>query len=67
MNKFAVVIRAQLDAYKRALLMARESGRADNVNLIQAQIAAYRIGLETCLNNDYVAMVFEDFNKEMGL
>ncbi len=31
----------------------------DKVSLVRIQMSAYRLGLETCLNKNYVATFFE--------
>jgi len=65
MSDFELVIKEQLLAYQREMILAQQAERMDNVSLIRAQIAAYRLGLETCLNKKFVSRVFDSV-KLMG-
>ena len=53
MNEFARAIKAQLLEYQQALT-------PDKYEAISAQIKGYRLGLDTCLNRHFVAMMFYD-------
>jgi len=57
MNKFARAIKQQLLAYQRQLAVADTTTR---ISLVRVQISAYKLGLETCLNPSFVAMMFAD-------
>ena len=59
MSDFELVIKEQLLAYQREMILAQQAERMDNVSMIRAQIAAYRLGLETCLNKITVGRIFE--------
>lgn len=59
MNGIGKTVIGQLKMYKNALIQSERAGRKDNVILIKAQIQAYRIGLETALNNSHVAEWFK--------
>ena len=54
MNPFAKVIRQQLLEYQKRLVAGKEYA------VVSAQIRGYRLGLETCLNRSFVAMMFYD-------
>ena len=56
MNPFAKAIRQQLLEYKQQLGDAAIKEYAT----VSAQIRGYRLGLETCLNRSFVAMIFYD-------
>lgn len=66
MNKFETVIKEQIMAYNQQLALAQAAHRQDNVSMIRAQIAAYRLGLETCLNKNYVSTFFDYVNGYYG-
>ena len=53
MNEFAKAIKAQLLEYQQEL-------SPDKYAVVSAQIRGYRLGLETCLNRSFVAMMFYD-------
>lgn len=59
MNRFEKSIKEQLLAYKAEIEEAKAAGRMDKVSLVRTQMSAYRLGLETCLNKNYVATFFE--------
>ena len=59
MNSFEKTIKEQLLAYKAEIDEAKAAGRMDKVSSIRTQMSAYRLGLETCLNKNYVATFFE--------
>lgn len=54
MNPFAKAIRRQLLEYQQQL------GPDKDYSVVSAQIRGYRLGLETCLNRSFVAMMFYD-------
>lgn len=54
MNPFAKAIKQQLLEYQRQLVPGKEYA------VVSAQIRGYRLGLETCLNRSFVAMMFYD-------
>ena len=54
MNPFAKAIRRQLLEYQQQL------GPDKDYSVVSAQIRGYRLGLETCLNHSFVAMMFYD-------
>ena len=54
MNPFAKSIRQQLLEYQSQLVPGKEYA------IVSAQIRGYRLGLETCLNRSFVAMMFYD-------
>ena len=54
MNPFAKSIRQQLLEYQSQLVPGKEYA------VVSAQIRGYRLGLETCLNRSFVAMMFYD-------
>lgn len=53
MNPFAKSIKQQLLEYQQEL-------SPDKYAVVSAQIRGYRLGLETCLNRSFVAMMFYD-------
>ena len=59
MNNFEKAIKEQLLAYKTEIEEAQDNGRMDQVSQIKARMNAYRLGLETCLNKNYVATFFD--------
>ena len=61
MSDFEKAIVKQLDAYRQELLLAQQADRQDNVNMIRAQIAGYRLGLETCLAKKYVDRILKPY------
>ena len=65
MGDFEKTIKDQLLAYQRELILAQQAERLDNVSMIRAQIAAFRLGLETCLNKKFVGRIFDSV-KLMG-
>ena len=56
MNPFAKAIKQQLLEYRKQLGDATIKEYA----AVSAQIRGYRLGLETCLNRSFVAMIFYD-------
>ena len=59
MNAFEKKIKDQILAYKAEIEEARDAGRMDKAALVRSQMSAYRLGLETCLNKNYVATFFD--------
>lgn len=59
MNSFEKAIKEQLLTYKAEIDEAKAAGRMEMVSLVRTQMSAYRLGLETCLNKNYVATFFE--------
>ena len=59
MSNFEKRIKEQLLSYKAEIDEAKAAGRMDKVSLVRTQMSAYRLGLETCLNKNYVATFFE--------
>jgi hypothetical protein len=57
-NRIERAIKDQLEEYAKHLILSKSAGRQDNVLLVKSQIDAYRIGLETCLNKDFVNKMF---------
>ena len=61
MNKIEKTIKEQLEEYAKHLILSKSAGRQDNVLLVKSQVNAYRIGLETCLNKDFVDKLFCEY------
>lgn len=59
MNGFEKIIKQQILAYKAEIDEAMDAGQMDRASSIRTQMSAYRLGLETCLNKNYVATFFE--------
>ncbi len=61
MNKVEKMIKGQLEEYAKHLILSKSAGRQDNVLLVKSQVNAYRNGLVTCLNKDFVDKLFCEY------